>query len=203
VGAFQKDIEKFIYAAGGEVVGTGQNNGYNGDYAGFTRTTQTNGGTAKVRGIEVGYSQQWTFLPGRWKGLGAFANATWMDARGSYGEGDAIARVPNPRMAGFNPFLGNIGLSYIQSRVNLRATFNYRHKYLITYNANESRAIYAAARPTLDLKSLYNVNRRFSVYLDVVNGLKQPDQERQVGFGRANRTFIMSPQFFFGVNFRQ
>lgn len=203
LGAFQKDIEKFIYTVGGEVIGAGQNNGYNGDYAGFTRTTQTNGGTAKVRGIEVSYSQQWTFLPGIWKGLGAFANATWMDAKGSYGEGDAIARVPNPRVAGFNPFLGNIGLSYIRSRVNLRATFNYRHKYLITYNANESRAVYAAARPTLDLKTLYNVNRRVSVYVDVVNVLKQPDQQRQVGFGRANRTFIMSPQFFFGVNFRR
>jgi len=203
VGTFQKDLEKFIYTAGGEVVGSGQDNGFQGEYAGFTLSTQYNGGRAKVRGIEVSYSQQWTFLPGIWKGLGGFANATWMDAAGNYGAGGAIALAPNPRVAGFNPFIGNIGISYIQSRVNLRASFNYRHKYLTSFNANESRAGYAAARPTLDLKTLYNINRRISVYLDVVNVLMEPDRERLVGFGRANTVHLMSPQFFFGVNFRQ
>lgn len=203
VGAFQKDLEKFIYTSSGDVVGSGQDNGYSGEYEGFTVTTQFNGGKAKVRGIEVSYSQQWTFLPGIWKGLGAFANATWMDAQGNYGAGSAISLAPNPRVAGFNPFIGNIGLSYIQSRVNLRATFNYRHKYLTGYNANESRAGYSAARPTLDIKTLYNINRRVSVYLDVVNVLKEPDRYTQFGYGRANTVHLMDPQFFFGVNMRQ
>ncbi len=203
VGAFQKDLEKFIYTAGGQVVGSGQDNGFQGEYAGYSLSTQYNGGRAKVRGIEVSYSQQWTFLPGIWKGLGGFANATWMDAAGNYGAGGAIALAPNPRVAGFNPFIGNIGISYIQSRVNLRASFNYRHKYLTSFNANESRAGYAAARPTLDIKTLYNINRRISVYLDVVNVLKEPDRQTQFGFGRANTTHLMSPQFFFGVNLRQ
>ncbi len=203
VGAFQKDLEKFIYTSSGEVVGSGPGNGYSGEYEGFTVTTQFNGGKAKVRGIEVSYSQQWTFLPGIWKGLGAFANATWMDAQGNYGAGSAISLAPNPRVAGFNPFIGNVGLSYIQSRVNLRATFNYRHRYLTGYNANESRAGYFAARPTLDLKTLYNINRRVSVYLDVVNVLKEPDRNTQYGYGRTNTVHLMDPQFFFGINMRQ
>jgi len=203
LGVFQKDLEKFIYTAGGQVIGSGVDNGYQGEYAGFTMSTQYNGGRAKVRGLEVSYSQQFTFLPGVFKGLGAFVNATWMDAAGNYGAGGAIALAPNPRVAGFNPFIGNVGVSYIQSRVNLRATFNYRHKYLTGFNANESRASYAAARPTLDLKTLYNINRRMSVYLDVVNVLMEPDRERLVGFGRVNTVHLMSPQFFFGVNLRQ
>lgn len=203
VGAFQKDLEKFIYTSSGQVVGSGTDNGYSGEFEGFTVTTQFNGGRAKVRGIEVSYSQQWTFLPGIWKGLGGFANATWMDAQGNYGAGSAISLAPNPRVAGFNPFIGNIGLSYIQSRVNLRATFNYRHKYLTGFNANESRAGYAAARPTLDIKTLYNINRRISVYLDVVNVLKEPDRKTQFGYGRYNTIHLMDPQFFFGVNLRQ
>lgn len=203
LGVFQKDLEKFIYTSGGQVVGSGQDNGFQGEYAGFTMSTQYNGGRAKVRGLEVSYSQQFTFLPGMFKGLGAFVNATWMDAAGNYGAGGAISLAPNPRVAGFNPFIGNVGVSYIQSRVNLRATFNYRHKYLTGFNANESRASYAAARPTLDIKTLYNINRRISVYFDVVNVLMEPDRERLVGFGRVNTVHLMSPQFFFGANFRQ
>jgi hypothetical protein len=100
-----------------------------------------------------------TFLPGVWSGFGAFANATWMKAEGNDGAGGAIALAPNPRIAGFNPFVANIGISYIRNRLNLRGSFNHRGRYLVGFNANESRATYAAARPTLDLKFLYNGER--------------------------------------------
>lgn len=202
VGVFQKDLEKFIYRAGGAIVPTGEDNGFNGDYAGFTLTTQYNGGAAKVKGIEVSYNQQFTFLPGLLKGLGGFANATWMEAKGNYGTGGAISLNPNPELAGFNPFVANVGVSYIRNRLNLRASYNYRDKYLVTYNANPSRSVYAVARPTLDVKTLFNVNRRLSVYLDVVNVLMEPDREREFGFGRPQVTHLMRPQFFFGVNLR-
>jgi len=203
VGLFQKDLEKFIYTAAGGIVPSGQDNGFGGEYAGYTTTTQYNGGSARIRGLELSYLQQWTFLPGIWKGLGGFANATWMEAKGNYGDGDATSLVPNPRVAGFNPFIANIGLSYIRGRWNLRVNLNYRHTYLNSYNANESRAGYIPRRQTLDLKTLYNVNRHFTVYLDVVNALKEPDRQTQFGYGRPNTSQIMSPQVFFGINYRQ
>ncbi len=203
VGVFQKDLTKFIYSAGGEVVASGPDNGFGGEYVGFTVSTQYNGGRAKVKGLELSYTQQYTFLPGIWKGLGAFANATFMNAEGNYGAGNAIALAPNPRIAGFNPFIANAGISYIRSKLNLRATYNYRHKYLTTFNANESRAVYFAARPTLDLKTLYNINRHIAVYLDVANVLMQEDRETQFGYGRPQTTHRMQRQFFFGVNLRK
>ncbi len=201
-GVFQKDIEKFIYTAGGTVIGSGADNGFGGDYAGFSLTTQYNGGRAKVKGLELGYSQQFTFLPAPWNGLGAFANATRMQAEGNYGSGTAIALAPSPRIAGFNPFVANVGISYIRGRLNLRASYNYRDRYLGTFNANESRAVYFAARPTVDVKTLFNVNRRLSLYLDVVNVFMRPDRETQFGYGRPQTTHLMRPQFFFGANLR-
>ncbi len=202
IGVFQKNIKKFIYTSSGNIVGSGQDNGFDGDYVGYLLTTQRNGGYAKVKGLEVSYSQQFTFLPGMLKGLGTFANATWMNAEGNYGAGNAIALAPNPRVAGFNPFIGNVGISYIQSKWNLRASYNYRHKYLTGFNANESRATYAAARPVVDIKTLYNVNRKLSLYLDVVNVFMQPDRETQFGYGRPQTTHLMRQQFFFGANVR-
>jgi hypothetical protein len=53
------------------------------------------------------------------------------------------------------------------------------------------------------LKALFNINRRFSVYLDIVNALKEPDRQTQFGYGRPNLSHIMSPQVLFGVNYRQ
>lgn len=201
-GVFEKQIRKFIYTSGGATIGSGADNGFGGEYVGYSLTTQYNGGFARVRGLELGYSQQFTFLPGIWKGLGAFSNATWMNARGNYGSGTAISLVPNPRIAGFNPFIANVGVSYIRSKLNLRASFNYRHRYLSAFNANESRAVYFARRPVLDLKMLYNLNRSYSLYLDVNNVLTQPDRETQFGYGRPQTTHLMRPQFMFGLNGR-
>ncbi len=201
-GVFQKNIKKFIYTSTVGLIGSGTDNGFEGEYVGYTLTSQFNGGYAKVKGLELSYSQQYTFLPGLLKGLGAFANATWMNSEGNYGSGGTIALAPNPRVAGFNPFIGNVGISYIQDRVNLRVSYNYRHKYLTGFNANESRATYAAARPTLDLKTIYNVNRRLSLYLDVVNVLMNPDRETQFGYDRPQTTHLMRQQVFFGANLR-
>jgi hypothetical protein len=53
-----------------------------------------------------------------------------------------------------------------------------------------------------DIKTIYNVSRNYSVYLDVVNVLMNPDRERQFGYGRPQVTHLMVPQLFFGVNGR-
>jgi TonB-dependent receptor len=202
-GVFQKEIKKFIYNAPGRVIGSGADNGFGGDYSGYTYTTQENGGFAKVKGLELGYNQQFTFLPGLLKGLGAYANLTRMQAEGNYGAGSAISLVPNPRIAGFNPFIANVGISYLRNPWNLRVSYNYRGKYLTGFNANESRATYAHARPQVDIKTLYNINRHYSVYLDIVNVLMNPDRQTEFGYGRPQTTHLMRPQFFFGINARQ
>ena len=100
-------------------------------------------------------------------------------------------------------FIANVGISYIRSKLSLRASFNYRGRYLTGFNANESRATYAHARPVVDIKTLYNVSRTLSVYLDVVNVLMNPDRQTEFGYGRPQTTHLMRPQFFFGVNARK
>ncbi len=202
VGVFLKEIKNFIYTVAGQTITSGPDNGFDGDYAGYSYTTQQNGGFAKVKGIEVSYSQQFTFLPGFWNGFGAYANFTRMQAEGNYGSGSAIALAPNPKVAGFNPFVGNLGISYIKNRVSLRASYNYRGRYLTGYNANESRATYLSARPVIDIKTLFHVSKHYDVYLDVVNVTTTPDRRTEVGYGRVAGLSTMYPQFFFGINGR-
>ena len=150
---FLKEVKDFIFSSSNLIVPRGPNNGYDGLYQGYRLSTSLNGGSARYRGIEFSYQQQFTFLPGIWKGLGAFANVTRMQSEVNYGSGVAIALAPNPRVAGFNPFLANVGISYIRSKISLRASYNYRARYLSGFNANESRSTYAHARPTVDIKT--------------------------------------------------
>src|SRR5688500_13720001 len=155
VGLFQKEIKNFIFTSGGATVPAGEDNGFNGDYAGYTLTTQYNGGGAKVRGLELNYSQQFTFLPDWLSGFGVYGNYTRMETEGNYGAGNAIAVAPNPKgkVAGFNPETSNFGLSYIRNKITIRLQYNHRARYLTTYNAVESQLVYRIRRDTLDVKT--------------------------------------------------
>lgn len=204
VGLFRKDLRQFIYTQSGEVVGTGTDNGFNGEFAGFIQTTQYNGGSARVQGYELNGSQQFTFLPGFWSGFGVYANYTHMTTEGNYGAGNAISLTPLPpgKIAGFNPEMANGGVSYIRNGVTLRVNVNYRARFLTSYNAVESRQIYAAARTTVDVKMLYTINKRFDVYLDVNNITNNYDRQSEYVGGRPQSIYWMSPSLIFGTNVR-
>jgi len=199
VGVFQKDIKNFIFTAGGQTVGSGADNGFGGDYAGYLLTTQYNGGSAK----ELNYSQQFTFLPGWMKGFGAYANLTRMETEGNYGAGNAIAVAPNPKgkVAGFNPDTSNAGLSYIHNGITVRLQWNHRGRYLTTYNAVDSQLVYRIRRDTLDLKTQYQFTRRVSGYLDVNNVLGEFETGQDRG-PRPSQRRVLTPGFFGGVNLR-
>ncbi|MFM7750203.1 MAG: TonB-dependent receptor domain-containing protein, partial [Opitutaceae bacterium] len=203
VGLFQKQLRDFIFTAGGLTVGTGADNGFNGDYAGYTLTTQYNGGGAKVRGIELNYSQQFSFLPGWLAGFGAYGNLTRMETEGNYGAGNAIAVAANPKgkVAGFNPDTSNAGLSYIRNGITVRLQWNHRARYLTTYNAIDSQLVYRIRRDTLDLKTQYQLTRRLSVYLDVNNVLREFETGQDRG-PRPSQRRVLTPGFFGGVNAR-
>lgn len=206
-GVFLKEMKNFIYTQGGILVPTGADNGFGGDYAGYTLTTQRNGGSAKVKGLELSYSQQFTFLPGFWSGLGAFANLTRMQAEGNYGNGNQLgtgtaALIPTSKIAGFNPRVANLGVSYIKNKASVRFQYNMRGRYLATFNVNESRQVYLTARNTLDIKTVYHFSRRFDVYLDVVNALHEADRKAEFNGGRPQTIGYMTRQILFGVNAR-
>jgi TonB-dependent receptor len=206
VGVFLKELKDFIFTQGGANVGGGSDNGFGGLYEGYQLTTQYNGGSAKVEGAEVSYTQQFTFLPGFWKGFGAFANYTWLKAEGDYGVGNSItlgqSNQHTNEVANFIPETGNLGISYIQNKISLRFQFNHVGRYLQSYNNNRSRLLYRKARSTLDVKFNYQIHRNLDFYLDVWNVLAEADRALEYYGSRPQRMDKMYPQFFFGFRGR-
>ena len=97
------------FIAIGGTIGTGTDNGYHGEFPGWTRLTSSNAGTAKVTGWEFSYQQQSTLLPGLLKGFGASANYTLISTSGDFG--GATSRSTN-EVPGFIPRSGNATLSW-------------------------------------------------------------------------------------------
>lgn len=198
-GVFLKEIEDFIFTAGGNVIGSGADNGFDGRYEGYTLTTQRNGGSARVRGLELNYQQQFNFLSGWMKGFGAFANYTRLETKGDYG--GAATRSTN-EVAGFTPEIANLGVFYIRQPITLRVHYNHAGRYLQTFNASQARLLYRTGRSTVDLKTVYNVSRRFDVYFDVINVFREPDRALMWYNERPQTIQDHRPMFYFGVNAR-
>ena len=196
---FLKRISDFHFSQGGVIVGSGSNNGFGGEYAGFELTTRANGGSAEVRGMELAYQQQFTFLPGWMKGLGAFANYTRLETEGDYGG----ARVGSTNtITGFVPEAANIGLSYIRTPISLRIQAKHRGKFLNSYNASPARLVWQMPQTVVDIKAVYNINRHLGLYLDVYNIFNDPDRKFEWEYGRPQNIRKDSVMFLCGINGR-
>jgi TonB-dependent receptor len=175
VGWFHKKITDYIVTGiDNGIVPTGPNNGFNGEYEGFRLLTALNAGTAIVKGWEVSYQQQFTFLPGLWKGLGAMINYTQIETEGDFGS-LAGARRKTGEVAGFVPKLANIMLSWSYRRFSTRIIANYNSAYISTFSATNAGAnIYRYSRTSMDLGFGYQLNPKLTLTLDLNNFTEEP-----------------------------
>lgn len=160
LGAFLKEISDYTRTFASTVPTTGIDG--NGLYAGYTLTTTLNVGSARVRGIEASYQQQFSFLPGLWKGLGVFANYTYLQAEGDFG---GVATTT--KLANLAPRSGNGGINFRYRGLDLRFLANWTaEKYKSTVSGID---VYNEQRLLLDVKVQYSINRRYDVFFDASN----------------------------------
>ena len=154
VSAFRKQIRDFQFTDTSQLVQPGNDNGFDGQYVGYRISTTRNGGSATYRGLELAYQQQFTFLPGFWRGFGLYANYTRLLTRGDYGGAAVTTNV-----AGFVPKTGNLALTYLGYGWNLRVNAVWRSEYLVTNSTNIAALVYQEPKLQLNFKSRYNLTR--------------------------------------------
>ncbi|MBP7143224.1 MAG: TonB-dependent receptor [Opitutaceae bacterium] len=173
VGWFRKDISDFITNVAGGIVGTGPDNGFNGDFAGYEIRTTANGGHAKIDGWEFNYQQQFTFLPGFLRGISFSANYTKLQTNGDYGE--AAPRTTTTDVARFVPETANVRLAYSYRKFGFNILYNYQSSYLQDYSAMDaSRLRYRTARELVNVGVSYRIHRNATLSIDVANVFNEP-----------------------------
>jgi iron complex outermembrane receptor protein len=165
VAGFEKKITDFIFRQSGGVLAPG--NEFGEAYNGYTLTTDFNGGSARIRGLEFSYQQQFSNLPGFLKGFGAFANFTWLETKGDYGTPGST--VTQHELPNFTPRGGNLGITYIAHGWTVRALANHTGERLLAYTVDPSQRQYLLAATPIDLNVSYAVSPRLRLYVDVIN----------------------------------
>ncbi len=201
VGWFQKTIKDYIVTGtNAGTVSTGTDNGYNGEYAGFTRLTSANAGTADVRGWEFVYQQQFTFLPGLLKGLGASANYSLISTHGNFG--GAANRSTN-EVPGFIPRTGNVNLSWRHRGFSARMLCNFHGSYITNYTAASlGRNIYRFKYATVNAGVAYQWRPSLAFTIDVSNLFNEPQAFYRGIKDQMQTTVINGTTITFGVNGR-
>ena len=122
---FYKDIDNFIYSA--DVAGTG-------DYVGFSEAiTSVNGDSAEVYGLELAYSQKFSWLPAPWNGLLVNANTTFTHSDADIEQFDqdlGAMRSRSIRLPGQSDVTGNLTVGWENDQLSLRLSTNYKSNYL-------------------------------------------------------------------------
>ncbi len=201
VGWFHKEIEDYIVSGtNAGVVEGGPDNGYNGEFEGFTILTRSNAGTATVQGWEFSYQQQFTFLPGLLRGLSGSANYTIID---TYGKFDSGTYRKNGEVAGFIPKVGNVSLSWRYRGFSTRVLYNYTGSHISSYSATSpSLNLYRFDRKTVNLGFAYQVRPTLTLTCDISNLTNEP-QRLYVGIpDRMHTTIINFVTVTFGVSGR-
>ncbi|MCA1199879.1 TonB-dependent receptor [Sphingomonas sp. R647] len=179
-GVFWKSIDDFIVTVRDTDPGTA----YGVDYE--EAVTFQNGESAKVKGIELSFSQQFSSLPAPFDGLLFNANYTFTDATGTvFIDGNPndprIITLPSASKHTFNVVLG-----YEKGPISLRVAGTYRDKYLdeLADTAEEDRIVDNHFQ--LDLSAKYRVTKGVRLFAEWINVTDAPYFAYQ-NFGGAKR----------------
>lgn len=200
---FAKDL-KGVVTNGTERL-TFTNNGVSFD--GLVTTPLNSKDTGKVRGFEVGYSQTYDFLPGPLNGLGLTANYTYVDASGvrqstlSSTDPDVaagtVATVDTSKLPlqGLSKHTFNVQPFYQKGRVELRAAYSWRSKFLLTTRdvIVPFAPIFSEATGQLDASAFLTVSPNIRLGLQGYNLTAATTRTSQV----INNNLVTAPRSWF------
>jgi iron complex outermembrane recepter protein len=173
VGWFHKKIRDFIVTGiNTGTIGTEPDNGYDGEYGGYTRLSTANAGTAYVQGWEISYQQQFTFLPGLLQGLGTAINFTALETHGDFG-GSSLRGSRD--VEGFVPRIANASVFWRHRGFTSRLIVNYTGESLTDYvEGSPGRNRYLFSRTVINVGVGYQWRPAVTFSIDVNNLTNAP-----------------------------
>lgn len=126
-GGFYKYISDFTFFESSSID--------SGEFAGWIQETPVNGDNALVLGLELGWQQRFTFLPGVFSGLGLFANYTFTYSEADYGRDE---KYPLPYQV---PHVLNTALSFDYLGFSGMLSYNYQSSSFLSTSTRLPDAI--------------------------------------------------------------
>ena len=128
----------------------------------FAVQSLVNGDGATLKGIELGFQDGFSGLPGFLSNTGVLLNYTYLD------------NSNQEELVGASKHNVNASAYYESDSLALRVSYTWRSKYLISPTEQEGDGQFIKAGGSLDGNITYNINDNFSVVLEGINLLDTP-----------------------------
>jgi TonB-dependent receptor len=173
---FYKSIDNFIVPitlAGQDVtrIGFEVDDGTQNSLGVQAISTFANGDTAEIFGLELGYYQAYTFLPGILSGLFTQANVTFADSSADTVLVDRSFRFPDQA-----DVIGNAAIGWEYAGFSIRGAIAYQGERLRAINTAElvdasdpGGDVLEQDRTQVDINVRYDITDRLQLYLDAQN----------------------------------
>lgn len=147
-------------------------------------TRAENGENGRIHGAELTWQQTFDMLPGALDGLGIYANYTYAKSRAELPFGLGRTELPGTSRTNYN-----LALTYEKHGLNARLAYNYRSKFIQTFDISEPELnVYWDERASLDFSASYVLGLGWAVFGEVNN----IQDTRQIRFqGQRNRVLEM------------
>lgn len=172
LGWFRKTVTNYIITSQ-DTIEPGNDNGFEGQYAGYVLNTQDNGGKGEFEGLEVSVRQSLKpylrFLPELaqgWEVFGGYNKNTKGEAPNRAGV------VTKPLAPNFYDWNANWGVSYLTPRrtlyFNVRTTI-FPRAITTAPSATDLRPVYESSHQRWDATARWTMNRTWSIELNGAN----------------------------------
>jgi iron complex outermembrane receptor protein len=164
----------------------------------FAVQTPTNGANdVTINGVEAGAQYAFTFLPRPFDGFGALANITYQKDKG-FLQPDLLTGGNITTFPGLSRLSYNYSLYYETSRFSVRASYNWRQKWLITSSGRGGLPEYNEDFGSLDASASFNLTPKVTFFLEGINltdevRIENNNDVRRIG----NETY--GSRYFLGV----
>jgi iron complex outermembrane recepter protein len=205
IGAFRREFENFfgntVFNATPEFLAQyGLDPSIYGDYE--VSTDHNLPGTVRMEGLEFGYKQALTFLPGWARGVQVFANANTLRA-----VGDNVDSFTGVKII---PRSGSWGVSLTRAKFNLRLNWTYASRQRrgpgpTGQSIDPASYNWFAARTALDVKGECSFHRRFAAFFNLQNVTNEPVFISEIAgpdtpaYARVMRHFEFPALWTFGI----
>ena len=202
-GAFYKRIDDFVFDADVSSVADAS------EYAGNIAVTELevfkplNGQSANLYGLELGWTRQFTELPGALSGLILMANATFTDSDADLGLGADAGRSNESRLPSQANLVGNFVVGYENYGWSVRLSSAYIGNRIAEINLeSQDNDLYEDGHHQIDLTVKYDVSEQLQLYFNAMNLGEEPSY-RYYGRSRYNGQYDeIGRSFVFGVSYR-
>ncbi len=165
-GVFYKDIENPIFTR----VQTLEDEVFEGRFYSELEIVQPqNADSGEIFGIELGYQQQFSMLPGFLRGFGISIGYTYTDSEAQ--TQDRAEKVPFFLQS---DHVGNVALFYELSGLELRLGYAYRSEYLVELGDSSAEDLYIDTHGQLDFKASYQVTSQVGAFVEMKNITDEP-----------------------------